>query len=112
MLPAQLINEHKKLWKEAGGKENKVAIAAIEGLMLYALELFTAGMLPDNVLDLLKGAIEKTGNKPSESSLKEAYFEGWEDRDATRREEVTNAERDWIRSDTIIQINRREINGK
>lgn len=33
--------------------------------------------------------------------LKEAYIEGWEERHATRREEVTNAEKCWLESDAI-----------
>lgn len=54
-LPAQIIADIKKKFIEDGGKENEAAIKAIEGVMLYALELFTAGMLPDNLIDLVKG---------------------------------------------------------
>lgn len=61
MLPAQLINEHKKAWKEAGGVENKELTGIIEGFMLYVVDLFTAGTLPDNLIDLVRGAVEQAG---------------------------------------------------
>ena len=95
---------------------NKPAMKLIEKFMLMAVSsIVVTGVIPSTAVELFRKVLKKVGTTEQEvkaklwiveKDLKDAYYEGWEDRDSIRHAEIPEAGSCWNDSDTIKKIAR------